>query len=543
MNLNRRSFLGLAGLTAAAAVTGCSSSGGGTAGSKAGAAGGGPLKMPTYVPFAGPAPDLPGNAQGLDPGYLKFPAGPVKTVKAVPGDGSTITGLTYYDGPIVPQMDANAFWQEVNKRLGITFQLDTGNDDGYPTKFNTTVAGGDVKDLMWVAPNQGITKIAQLAEAKFADLTPYLSGDAVKEYPNLANFQEMTWQAAVMNGRIWGVPVPYSFFGQVYVGNKKSWDSVDGFTATSPDELIEKFKQLTDAKAGRWALEPAYGNAVGQFSQLFGAVAVNNWKLEGGKLTHAFETEEYLAGLEMAIKAFKAGVFYPDPKITDIASKVAQGTVAAQVVSGAGWVGIPNQPGYGTAWEMTTFVPFSHAGGKGVHNLARGSVGFTGISNKHDEKKTKMLLKVLDYLAAPFGSEEWFFLNYGVAGAQHTMEKGAPVKTKEGETQLAFTNQLKFVNQSPEFLYYPGLDETTKTIHSTQQKLLEISQPSAVLGHYSETYINKGQSLTAKVYEFVDDAVTGRRSLTEFKSVVEEFKSGGGDKMRKEFEESIAKRG
>ncbi|MFI6386865.1 substrate-binding domain-containing protein [Nonomuraea sp. NPDC050540] len=540
MNLNRRSFLGLAGLTAAVAVTGCSTSGGGTAGSKAGAAGG-PLKMPTYVPFAGPTPDLPGNAQGLDPGFLKFPASPVKSVKAVPGDGSTITGLTYYDGPIVPQMSGNAFWQEVNKRLGVTFQLDTGNDEGYPTKFNTIVAGGDIKDFMWVAPNQGLTKIAQLAEAKFVDLTPFVSGDAVKEYPNLANFQEMTWQAAVMNGKIWGVPVPYSFFGQVYAGNKKSWDSVDGFTAKSPDELIEKFKQLTDAKAGRWALEPAYVNAVAQFNQIFRGV--NTWKLEGGKLTHMFETQEYVSAIEMAIKAFQAGVFYPDPKITDIASKVAQGTVAAQVLSGAGWVGVPNQPGYGTAWEMTTFVPFGHDGGKGVHNLARGSVGFTGISNKNDEKKTKMLLKVLDYLAAPFGSEEWFFLNYGVAGTQHKMEKGAPVKTKEGETQLAFSNQLKFMTQSPEFLYYPGMDETTKAIHTAQQQLLEISQPSPILGHYSETNIDKGQSLTSKVYEYIEDAVTGRRPLTDFKSVVEEWKSGGGDKIRKEFEESIAKAG
>ncbi|GAA0913996.1 hypothetical protein [Nonomuraea longicatena] len=542
MKLDRRSFLGLAGLTAAGVLTGCGSSdggGSGAAGSKAGAASG-PLKMPTYVPFAGPTPDLPGNAQGLDPGYLKFPASPVKTVPNVPGDGSTVTALTYYDGPVVPTMDGNSFWQEVNKRLGVTFQLDTGNDEGYPTKFNTIVAGGDIKDLMWVAPNQGLTKVAQMAEALFADITPYVSGDAVKEFPNLANMPEMTWLASVMNGRIWGVPVAYSYFGQVYQGNKERWDSVDGFTAKSPDELLEKFKQLTDAKGGKWALEPAYVNAVAQFNQIFRGA--NVWRLEGGKLTHMFETPEYASALEMATKAFKAGVFYPDPKITDIASKVAEGTVAAQVVSGAGWVGTPNNPGYGDVWELTTLIPFGHDGGKGVHQLARGSVGFTGIK-KGEEKRVKMLLKVLDFLAAPFGSEEWFFLNYGVAGTHHNMEKGAPVKTKEGEPLLGFGNQLKFMAQSPEFLYYPGKDETTKAIHTAQQQLLEISVPSPILGHYSETNVDKGQSLTSKVYEFVEDVVAGRRSQTEMSGVVGEWKSNGGDKIRQEFEESIAKAG
>lgn len=192
---------------------------------------------------------------------------------------------------------------------------------------------------------------------------------------------------------------------------------------------------------------------------------------------------------------------------------------------------------------MTTFIPFGHDGGKGVHNLARGSVGFTGISNKNDEKKTKMLLKVLDYLAAPFGSEEWFFLNYGVAGTHHEMKDGAPVKTKAGETETQFSYQLKFMTQSPEYLYYPGMDETTKAVHKAQEDLLAISQVSPVLGHYSETNTDKGQSLTSKVYEYVEDAVTGRRPLTEFKSVVEEWKNGGGDKIRKEFEESIAKNG
>src|SRR5262245_30425254 len=42
------------------------------------AAGGGAtmggLRLPTYVAFSGPKPDLAGNAQGLDPAFFKFPS-------------------------------------------------------------------------------------------------------------------------------------------------------------------------------------------------------------------------------------------------------------------------------------------------------------------------------------------------------------------------------------------------------------------------------------------------------------------------------------
>ncbi|WP_214324272.1 extracellular solute-binding protein [Nonomuraea sediminis] len=536
--MDRRAFLGLAGLTALGALTGCSTSGG--AGKSAADGGVGSLKMPTYVPFAGPKPDFPGNAKGLDPGYLSFPASPVKSVKATPGDGSTITGLTYADGPIPPPMDSNAYWQEANKRLGVTFQLETGNDDGYPTKFNALVAGGDIKDLMWVAPNQGITKIAQLAEAKFADLTPYLSGDAVKAYPNLANLPEMTWLAAIMNGKIWGVPVAYSAFGQVWVGNKKSWEAVGGFGAKNLEEFFGKCQQLTDAKGGKWALESAYVNAVAQINQFFRGA--NTWRLENGKLTHMFETQEYASAIEFANRLFKAGVFYPDPKVTDIDSKLANGTVAAAVKSGAGWVGTPATPGYGTAWEMEALIPFGHDGGKGVHQLAAGSVGFTGISNKHDEKKVKMLLGVLDYLAAPFGSEEWLFLNFGVEGAQYTKGQGGePKKTKTGESELYFSGSLKFIAQGPEYLYYPGLNDTTKQIYDAQQQFLEIAQPRPHNGHYSETAIDKGQAITSEFYRVVEDLVTGRQPVSALKGAIDKFRSSGGDKMRKEYEESIAK--
>src|SRR5581483_7324556 len=40
----------------------------------------GKLEYPTYVPFQGPPPDLPGSAEGVAPAYFSFPKNLTKSV-------------------------------------------------------------------------------------------------------------------------------------------------------------------------------------------------------------------------------------------------------------------------------------------------------------------------------------------------------------------------------------------------------------------------------------------------------------------------------
>src|SRR5690242_8897189 len=52
-----------------------------------------PFKLPTYVPAQGPTPDYPGTADGVDPGYVKFPANLSRSVADAPLKGADVTGL------------------------------------------------------------------------------------------------------------------------------------------------------------------------------------------------------------------------------------------------------------------------------------------------------------------------------------------------------------------------------------------------------------------------------------------------------------------
>ena len=57
---------------------------------------------------------------------------------------------------------------------------------------------------------------------------------------------------------------------------------------------------------------------------------------------------------------------------------------------------------------------------------AQASTGIAAIPAKvgKDKERVKELLRVIDYLAAPFGCEEWVFLNYGHEGVHHMMQRG-----------------------------------------------------------------------------------------------------------------------
>ncbi|WP_199547749.1 hypothetical protein [Streptomyces sp. N35] len=543
-SLNRRGFLGaagLAGLTVAGGslLTACGS---GAASGKGGAAKSAKVKLPTYIAANVAAPDLAGNADGLDPAYLRYPKKLVKSVAKTPGDGKPITALTETFTTAPPAMGRNAYWQELNKQLGSEFRMTVvnglGDDDVYRTKLNALTASDDLPDLVWFPPNQGLKNVPQLLEARFHDLTSYLSGDAVKEFPNLANIPDFAWKTAVINGKIWGTAVPYGRFGQVYVANSDFWKPVGGVRFDDAEDFLAKGKDLLDIKRRKYVLEPAYVNHVHMFSQWYGAP--NVWSLKEGKLTARYETEEYLAAIEFALKCRQADLFWPDPNLRTTLEKMGGGYLGAHVQSFPGLLSDTKM----YDWPMEVIVPFAaESGASPKYNLGIGSVGFVGISKKADKSRIKTLLAVMDYLNAPFGSEERLFLGNGIEGTHHTRTKDGDVTlTPKGEGEALTTfDPLQFLGNTPETLYTPGKPEVTRSIHETQTELLKIAQADPTIGFYSDTYAAKWQSLRSDLEDDIKDIVAGRKPLSTYKESLKKWLRDGGDAIRGEFEDAIAK--
>jgi putative aldouronate transport system substrate-binding protein len=537
--LSRRGLLSSAAI-GALAVTGlptlAACSGKKSATAKGGAVASSKLQLPTYVPAQVPVPDLPGSSEGLDAGYLRAPSGLTTSVATTPGDGRKITALTETFTTPAPAMDQNAYWQELNKRLGSELDMTIVVDD-YPSKFNALVASDSLPDLVWFPPNQGLQNVPQLLAAKFLDLTPYLSGDAVKKYPNLANLPTYSWKTSVVDGKIYGVTVTYGAFGQVYLINEDFWKPAGGAQFSGADDFLAKAKTLLDAKNNKYVLEPAYYNHLQQFCRWFGAP--NTWQPAGGKLTHQIETDEFAAALEFAVKVFQAGLFWPDPNLSTTPEKVAGGALGAYVQSFPGFI-LDSKT---VDFPLGAIVPFpAVSGAKPTFYHGYGSVGFTAITKKAGTARVETMLKVLDYLAAPFGTTEAEFINFGVEGTHFTRDgAGNPKLNAKGEAEVLTTWQpASFLMNSPEYLYLPGHEDRTKLIHDVETQALAMMGTNPCLGHYSDTDTNKGAGLTSKLRTALEDIIAGRQPLSNLDAVRKDWRSKGGDAIRGEYEKAIA---
>jgi hypothetical protein len=206
--LERRSFLRM--IAAGAAVvgvpsllTGCATATP-TTGAAAGGAAGGAVDalIPKYIPVNYVTPDFPG-VKGSIPGFLTLPKKLVQSVTKVPGSGSTFKAMVPLWGTI-PTMDGNQYYQAVNDMLGskVEFQVTDGNT--YGDKLATVLASQkDVPDWVsvpaWTLPPRFG---AEIVGNVFEDLTPFLAGDKIKDYPNLANIPSDAWKFCVFNGKL-----------------------------------------------------------------------------------------------------------------------------------------------------------------------------------------------------------------------------------------------------------------------------------------------------------------------------------------------------
>lgn len=168
----------------------------------------GRLQLPTYVPFNGPKPDFAGSADGVAAGYNTFPSTLTKSVTTPPGRGGDVTIVDIITGPPPPDVSENAAWQAWNKLLNVNLKFNAASPQDYVNKFSTTVAGGDLPDVMSVPIQLFLpSNLPQLLESQFADLTPFLAGDAIKQFPNLANLPPSGWPNVVYNGKLYGLPL------------------------------------------------------------------------------------------------------------------------------------------------------------------------------------------------------------------------------------------------------------------------------------------------------------------------------------------------
>lgn len=504
------------------------------------------------TPAASPAGNestIVSSVEGVPNAYTAYPE-PFKTVDEVPGDGSTVKMLTLSYRPPVPGRDENQYWQELETRLGVTWEADMVPIDTYNERIATTLAGGDLPDLFFLLPGASRPIIYDgLRQGAFLDLTEIVESGKLKEYPNLALLEDYLFEATRFEGKIWGIPKPVlrnndvAFFRQ-------DWSTAAFSNSTDVyDFLVNVSTGDPDGNGNNrdtWGFAP-YGGNWNNFlvNQMF--KVPYGWKLnDDGTLTAAHETDEYQAALEMCAKLFTDGAYHPDSATIDVAMATEMVKAGQVGMATNGFAAVFGNTGFRTtvkdSVETAEYAPLimpGADGGTGVTYQTTGIFGYTALPGAiaGDEERIDTLLRVLDYLYAPFGSEESTFLRYGLDGVHSEPTDDGGFKLTDLGT--AEQGALVYPFLSENYFYYPGAPEETIAAqkHNEEMAKVAISNPAATL--FSPAQGEYGATLSQLITDMYTEVVTGRSGIEKLEEARQQWRERGGDEIRSEYEEIL----
>lgn len=532
VQITRRGALagGMAALGSVGALSACGSGSTGPAQSGSGAA-----PLPTYTKFEGVTPDWVGDDILLD-GFRSYPAEPVAGVEEPPGDGRPISFITNIPGAIPPQRGENPFWQAIEETIGSELHIDMAPNADYEAKFQTTIASGDLPDLINIP--MSTPDLPGLLSATCMDLTEHLAGDAISAYPYLANLGPEYWKGCVADGAILGVPVPRLFSRNFAVLTRRDLLEAKGVDPDVQPETWDEFvalcQELTDPAGGTWALTRMPGNIANMAAGI-----PNGWhRGEDGAFTHYIEHEAMTASLEAQLALFEAGVLNPDAFLANASTRkewFAGGRAALDYDSFVAWTQYESENIAMEGFSVGGIVAPPYQGAEAVQWLGGALNSITGFSAA-SEHSVETLLAVANWFAAPFGTAEHLMKKFGIQGQQFELEGTDPIPTSRGVLETGIG--LQYICDAPMAYYFPGRPEIPERQVGVQERMAAALSRDDGYGLYSPTRDQKAAEIETPVWDAMSEMVQGRRSISEYPDVVAAWREGGGAAIAEELAEA-----
>ncbi|MFJ8695483.1 type 2 periplasmic-binding domain-containing protein [Streptomyces roseolilacinus] len=536
---SRRSFLSSTAVAAAAVAGGvpllAACGGDGQSERKDGATSGKDAAgiLPTYVPQDIVKPDIPAK-NGSSAGFTTaIAAARLKT--SVPrklGKGGTVKVMAPLWGS--PPKSDNPWYRAMDEAIGVRTQWQNQDGNTYDEKLGAVLASSEIPDVV-VVPGWNLTgKIPSAVNAKFADLGPYLSGDKVKDYPNLAAVPTDAWQRSIFGGALRAIPMPASYVINIVPYYRRDVFEQRGYQVPgSADEFLAWAKEATSAKAKVWACDDMKWTAFNAFGVFPGSDKALWWDMVDGKLVNRIETEEYLEALEWVRKLYAANVVHPDAKAQnqgDSGNRFTAGQVLVYNNDLSHWyVKSIEQATQNPDFAMAAMDVFGHDGSAPKLYAQQPANIFAFVSKKASEAVVRDFLAVANFCAAPYGTKERLLTDYGVEGTHHTVQKGMPVKNDTGHLQV--TGAFDLLGDPASYLAHPDRPDIVKAQVEWQQRMGALTKKTAFYG-LTVTEPSRWTNLADDFEQLEDDVVRGRKKVSDVQQAVSEWRSKGGDQLR-----------
>ncbi|MBO0794272.1 MAG: extracellular solute-binding protein [Ktedonobacteraceae bacterium] len=490
-------------------------------------------------------------------GKTYFPGGPhvpeaytvpppaYQTVKYIPGSGQKVRAFEiFFAKPSVPKAQ-NKFWQELNKRLNVDWEVIQVVSDDYDTKAALQLQSGTPVDLFYISGGPIYNQAMQ--QGAFNDLTPYLTGNALKDYPNLARIAPAAWENSKYQGKIYGVPRSRTELPNVLMYHQEWADKLGLAMPQNPDEFFKWMVTMTKSNITGKKVYGFGGRAFfgtnGFVRSLYGVP--NEWRVESnGSFTNAIETDEFKQALDLERRLWAAGIYHPDaPTANNKQSKTGfEAGQYASYMDGPGAMVAEQRRAkvINPKADIHIMVPMNNQG-KVTRYLDAGYLGTTGIPTNAttDPERIKELLRILDYLTAPVFSVENQFLTYGISGWDSSVGKNGLQQVNDrglneiGElVGLASPPQIYYMADDPQHAVY--LQQMTK-------QMVDGAVPNPSWGLSSTTNDKLSLTLSNQLSSDFARIVRGQAPLSELSNVIKRWNDQGGAKIKQEFADSYSK--
>jgi putative aldouronate transport system substrate-binding protein len=344
------------------------------------------------------------------------------------------------------------------------------------------------------------------------------------------------------------LPIERYYPGSMLLKNRDVYDAEIGkdYTPKNADDFKRILQALTKPAENRWGIG-AYANQMYYiyfYAAMFGAP--NGWALSNGKLTKDIETPEYKEALAYTRDLVVSGVYHPDALTIADSTRGRDAFIGSKFVLDV-WT-------FGNAWQdgwtrgpkqnppvtPAAVLPFpAHDGGKAQHYFGRGYFGMTAFK-KAPNDRIQELLRIANWLAAPFGSAEDLLLTTGVKDIDYTVGSDGSITVLPPSNQDANSVPWKYIVQRPQVAYWPGIPDYAKAATDFEKAAVAVGVADPTLGFSSPTLDSKGAVLQQNLIDATTDILAGRRPLSDFDQVVKDWQSGGGNAIRTELEQAIA---
>lgn len=205
--------------------------------------------------------------------------------------------------------------------------------------------------------------------------------------------------------------------------------------------------------------------------------------------------------------------------------------------------------GFGNSWndfwlrglkqDMPTrfdiILPFSADANTKVQSYISGGYISTNVLRKAAPDRVRELLRIVDFLAKPFGTQEDLLITYGLAPADYAIgDDGNPALTPEGKARSQYV-PWQYMSDRPYATYYAGIPGYAKHVNEVEKVLVDpkIAVADVTLGYFSPTGASAaGKQAETAWLDGMNNIILGRDPMSNFDDLVKSWQNAAGNKIK-----------